>query len=103
MTGLIRRPIVSEKATKLGLQRQYVFEVGPDANKIEIKKAIESLFEVKVQSVRTVRVKGKIKSRITKKGLMRGRTALRKKAYITLKEGHSIDIVSGSGASSGKE
>lgn len=95
MIGIIKRPIISEKANRLNSLRQYVFEVMPDANKIEIRKAIEEMFEVNVQSVRTVRVKGKIKSRFTKRGLMRGKTALKKKAYITLKEGQTIDIVSG--------
>jgi large subunit ribosomal protein L23 len=95
MTGIIKRPIISEKATKLGHLRQYVFEVTPESNKIEIKKNIEQMFEVKVDSVRTVRVKGKVKSRITRRGLMRGKTPLRKKAYVTLKTGYTIDIVSG--------
>lgn len=93
----INRPVVTEKAMKQGAHRQYAFIVEPDANKIEIKKAIESFFEVKVDNVRTLRVKGKHKSRFTKKGLMRGKTALRKKAYVTLKEGFTIDLVAGGG------
>ncbi|MDQ1265231.1 MAG: large subunit ribosomal protein [Bacteroidota bacterium] len=99
MIDIIKKPVVTEKAMKLGVARQYAFIVNPNANKIEIKKAIEEMFEVQVQSVRTVRVKGKQKSRITRKGLMRGKTSLRKKAYITLKEGHTIDIVSGAAES----
>lgn len=95
MIEIIRRPVITEKATKLGELGQYVFEVAPDSNKIEIKKAIEELFEVDVVSVRTVRVKGKIKSRFTRRGIMRGKTALKKKAYITLKKGQTIDIVAG--------
>ena len=72
-----------------------MFEVSTGANKIEIKKSIEEMFEVDVVSVRTLRVKGKIKSRFTRKGIMRGKTALRKKAYVTLKKGQTIDIVAG--------
>jgi large subunit ribosomal protein L23 len=95
MFEIIRKPIITEKAMSLGHTRQYAFEVSPDSTKIDIKKAIEELYEVKVDSVRTLRVKGKNKSRFTKKGLMKGRTKLRKKAYITLREGYSIEIVSG--------
>lgn len=95
MIEVVRKPIVTEKAMKLGDLRQYVFEVDPKANKIQIKQAIEKIFEVNVISIRTVRVKGKFRSRFTKRGIMRGRTSLRKKAYITLKEGQSIEIVSG--------
>lgn len=95
MIEVIEKPVVTEKAHKLGEQGQYVFQVMPNANKIQIKEAIEKMFEVNVVSVRTVRVKGKIKSRITKKGIMRGKTAMRKKAYITLKKGQTIDVVSG--------
>ena len=95
MIEIIKRPLLTEKAMKNNEQGIYVFEVVPTANKIEIKKAIEHLFEVNVESVRTVRTKGKVKSRMTRKGLMRGRRPLRKKAYITLKKGQTIDIVSG--------
>ena len=79
----------------LGHHRQYVFEVDPGSTKIEVKKAVEELYEVKVDSVRTLNVKGKNKSRFTKKGLMKGKTKLRKKAYVTLQQGYSIEIVSG--------
>lgn len=95
MKEIIRKPVITEKATKLGELGQYVFEVDPDANKIEIRDAIHSIFEVDVVSVRTTRVKGKIKSRMTRKGIMKGRRPLRKKAYVTLKKGQTIDIVAG--------
>ncbi len=95
MIEVIKKPVITEKATKLGVLGQYVFEVSTGANKIEIKKSIEEMFEVDVVSVRTLRVKGKIKSRFTRKGIMRGKTALRKKAYVTLKKGQTIDIVAG--------
>ncbi len=95
MIEIIKRPIITEKAMKLGEQRQYVFEVDPNANKIQIKKAVEEMFEVKVESVRTLRVKGKVRSRYTRRGIMRGKTPLRKKAFVTLKEGFTIDLVGG--------
>ncbi len=95
MIEIIKRPKITEKAMKLGEQRQYVFEVDPKANKIQIKKAIEEMFEVKVESVRTLRVKGKVRTRYTRRGIMRGKTPLRKKAYVTLKEGFTIDLVGG--------
>jgi len=95
MIDIIKRPLVTEKAMRLGEQKQYVFVVDPRANKIEIKKAIEEMFEVDVVSVRTAHLKGKKKSRYTRSGIMRGKTASKKKAYVTLKEGQSIDLVSG--------
>lgn len=99
MANVIKRPVITEKASKLNTLRQYVFEVEPNSNKIQIKSAIESMFNVNIVGLRTVRVKGKAKSRFTKKGLMRGKSALRKKAYITLKDGQTLDIVSGEATS----
>ena len=93
MIEIIKRPIITEKAMKMGESGQYVFEVDKAANKIQIRKAIEEMFEVNCVSVRTTVVKGKVKSRVTKKGLMRGTTPTRKKAYITLKKGQTIDLV----------
>jgi len=98
MITVLKNPIITEKATKITHLRQYVFEVETSANKVQIKNAIESMFSVDVDSVRTVRVKGKNKVRMTKKGIMRGKTNLKKKAYITLKEGQTIDVVTGEGA-----
>lgn len=95
MIEIIKRPLLTEKAMKSNEQGIYAFEVTPNANKIEIKKAIEALFEVQVDSVRTLRIKGKVKVRNTRKGVMRGRRPMMKKAYITLKKGQTIDIVSG--------
>ncbi len=98
MLHLIKRPIVTEKSNKVNhIHKHYVFEVAVGTNKIEIAKAVEHMFQVKVEQVRTVNVKGKYRSRYTKRGLMRGRTKARKKAYVRLKEGYSIDIVSGEG------
>ncbi len=97
MKQIIKRPVITEKAMSLASQRQYVFEVHPEANKIQIKEAIEKLFEVNITSIRTVRIKGKNKIRMTRRGMMKGKTALKKKAYITLKEGQTIELVSGVG------
>ena len=74
-----------------------MFEVETSSNKVQIKKAIELKFTVNVDSVRTVRIKGKNKVRMTKKGIMRGKTNLVKKAYVTLREGQTIDVVTGEG------
>jgi large subunit ribosomal protein L23 len=98
MIEIIKKPIVTEKAMKNGEKGQYVFEVDTRSNKIQIKKAVEEMFEVNVVSVRTARVKGKIKSRITRQGVMRGKTAMKKKAFVTLKKGQTIDIVGGTAA-----
>lgn len=95
MLQIIKRPIITEKAMKLATLRQYVFQVDQNANKIEIKKAIEEMFEVNIISCRTVRIKGKKKVRMTRRGIMRGSTPNIKKAYVTLKEGQSIELVSG--------
>jgi large subunit ribosomal protein L23 len=98
MITVLKRPLLTEKATQVGQNRQYVFEVDPAANKIQIKAAIKTMFDVDAESVRTVRIKGKVKSRFTRRGLQVGKTNLKKKAYVTLKEGQTIDIVSGEGA-----
>lgn len=97
MNQVIKKPLITEKAMTLAETRQYVFEVFQNANKIEIRKAVEEMFEVEVQSIRTANIKGKNKTRFTKSGLMRGRTPNKKKAYVTLKEGYEIELVSGAG------
>lgn len=87
---VLRGPHISEKATVLAeAQGQYVFKVSVDATKLEIKKAVEQLFEVKVQSVATLNVKGKTKR--TAKGM--GKRASWKKAYVRLEQGQDIDFV----------
>lgn len=89
------KPIVTEKATRVTERRgQYTFRVSPDANKFQIKDIVERLYGVKVVSVNTANMRGKNKSRWTKSGLLRGKTAAWKKAYVTLAEGQSIDFYS---------
>ena len=88
---LVRRPVVTEKSTLGSEHHQVAFEVPLDARKPEIKAAIEGLFKVKVTAVNTLRQKGKSKR-------FRGRLGTRsdvKKAYVTLAEGHSIDVTTG--------
>jgi len=85
-------PHISEKATIVAEDaKQVVFRVASDATKPEIKKAVEQLFEVKVQSVRTLNVKGKTKR--TARGL--GKRKDIRKAYVRLAEGHDIDFIGG--------
>ena len=88
---VIRRPVVTEKSTLASEHNQVVFQVPLDATKPEIKAAVEGLFKVKVKAVNTLRQKGKVKR-------FRGRIGHRsdrKKAYVTLEEGHSIDVTTG--------
>jgi large subunit ribosomal protein L23 len=91
MTGILKRPIVTEKITALQEKRQYSFEVTLEANKIEIAKAVEKKFKVTVLGVRTLTVKGKRKTQLTRRGRFEGRTNTWKKAIVTLKEGDKID------------
>ena len=91
MIGLIFRPIVTEKITKLQEKRQYAFEVDLAANKIEIAHAVEKKFKVTVTGVRTMNYAGKSKTQMTKKGRFTGTTRHFKKAIVTLKEGEKID------------
>lgn len=91
----IVKPLVTEKVTDLTEKHNvFCFVVRPEANKLQIKNEVEALYNVKVVSVNTVNYAGKNKSRYTKAGLLRGKTNAFKKAYVTLKEGESIDFFS---------
>jgi large subunit ribosomal protein L23 len=92
MADILVRPILTEKVTKLQEVRQYAFEVPFAANKIDIERSVEKKFKVKVLSVRTLRVKGKHKIQLTRRGRFEGRTRAWKKAIVTLKEGDKIDF-----------
>ena len=86
---IVKAPVITEKSANLGQERgQYVFKVDPKANKTEIKQAIEKLFNVKVQEIRTVNVKPK-KRRV---GRYAGKTNRSKKAIVTLAEGQTIEL-----------
>jgi large subunit ribosomal protein L23 len=93
MREILRRPLVTEKMTVLQEKRQYAFEVDPEANKVEIARAIEKKFNVVVESIRTMVHKGKAKTQLTRRGRFAGRTAHWKKALVTLKEGDKIEFV----------
>ena len=91
--SIIIKPIISEKANYLtDLRGAYSFLVNPKANKIQVKKAIELLYGVKVSDVRTMIYAPKVSSKNTKKGLQVGKTSKLKKAIVTLAEGEVIDI-----------
>ena len=85
---VIKRPIVSEKTTKLSEERKYTFEVDRNANKIQIKEAVEALFDVKVQKVNIINGVAKPK----RVGQYTGFTSKVTKAIVTLKPGNKIDI-----------
>ena len=87
--GIIIKPIVTEKQTAITekMDNRYGFRVSPDANKLEIKKAIEDMYNVTVVDV-------KKKSRYTKSGIINGKQSAFKKAIVTLKEGETIDFFS---------
>ncbi len=87
---VLHGPHISEKSTVIADEAgQVVFRVAPDANKHEVKTAVEKLFDVEVRDVRTVNVKGKRK----RFGMVRGRRRDWKKAYVTLAEGQDIDLL----------
>lgn len=88
---VIRKPIITEKATMASEANAVVFEVAMSANKPQIKEAVEGLFNVKVKAVNTTITKGKTK-------VFRGKKGTRKdvkKAYVTLEEGNTIDVTTG--------
>jgi len=89
------KPIVTEKMTTQGEDfNRYGFVVDRNANKLEIKKAVEDLYNVKVSEVNTMRYAGKRKQRFTKSGVSVGKTTAYKKAVVTLAEGEVIDFYS---------
>jgi len=88
---VIRRPVITEKATMASEANAVVFEVASEANKPQIKDAVERLFNVKVKSVNTTITKGKVKRF---RGVL-GRRKDVKKAYVTLEEGNTIDVTTG--------
>ncbi|SMX25441.1 50S ribosomal protein L23 [Boseongicola aestuarii] len=88
---VVRKPIITEKTTMASENGAVVFEVAIDANKPQIKEAVEGLFGVKVKAVNTTITKGKVKR-------FRGQLGKRKdvkKAYVTLEEGNTIDVTTG--------
>lgn len=91
LANILIRPIISEKTNLLAETcKQFTFSVDKRASKKQVKDAVESMFDVKVESVQVTNVKGKAK----RTGAHLGRRSNWKKAYVALKEGHDIDFVS---------
>lgn len=91
MHDMLLKPIITEKTTMLMSDGKYTFKVPLHANKIEIRKAVESVFNVKVKSVATIRVLGKVK----RMGKFEGKRSDYKKAVVTLQEGETIEFFEG--------
>ena len=94
--AFIIKPLVTEKQTKITEKNpsRYGFIVRPEANKLQIKREVESLYHVTVVDVNTLRYAGKRLSRYTKAGLIKGQKNAFKKAIVTVKEGDTIDFYS---------
>lgn len=90
--NIIKKPLFTEKGSYMKeSENKILVEVNPDANKVEIKKAIEEIFKVKVEKVLTINIKGKWK----RYGRSVGKRPDRKKAVITLKKGEKLDFIEG--------
>ena len=92
--SVLKKPLVTEKVSALNEKGKYGFIVDTAANKVEIKKAVEKKYGVNVESVNTMNVMGKFKSRFTKAGVLSGRKPNYKKAIVTLAPGEVIDFYS---------
>ena len=94
---IIIRPLFTEKMSRLENERKYSFQVSPKAKKLEIKKGVESLFDVKVDSVSTMNRLGKGKTMTVRSGgktiRTNGKRSNWKKAIVTLKDGENIDLM----------
>lgn len=89
------KPIITEKMTEAGDDfNQYGFVVSKKANKIQIRNAVEEMYGVTVESVNTMRYRGKSRSRYTRAGIIKGKENSFKKAVVTLAEGDTIDFYS---------
>jgi len=88
---VLRRPVITEKNTMLLEGNKYTFEVAREANKHQIKEAVETAFKVRVAKVNVITVHGKMRHA----GRHRGLTPTWKKAVVTLEEGHKIEIFEG--------
>jgi large subunit ribosomal protein L23 len=92
---VIIKPLVTEKQTlQTEKLNRYAFQVAKEANKLQVKEAVEKMYNVTVESVNTILTPGKNKSRFTKAGVIEGRIYSSKKALVTLKDGDKIDFYS---------
>ncbi len=90
---ILIRPLISEKGAALGTKlNKFGFVVAPEANKIQIRQAVEKMYGVTVKSVDTLIMPGKFKQRYTKTGIAKGQKGYMKKAIVTLKAGDTIDF-----------
>lgn len=89
--NILIRPLVTEKISNLGMHNQYAFEVSADVNKVQIKKAIETYYQVRPVKVRLMNIQGKN----VRWGRRQGRTKSRKKAMVTLRQGDKIELYEG--------
>ncbi|WP_276366963.1 50S ribosomal protein L23 [Chryseolinea sp. H1M3-3] len=92
--SILKKPLVTEKVSALNEKGKYGFIVDTDANKVEIKNAVEKQYGVNVEQVNTMVVMGKKKTRYTKAGVLAGRKPSYKKAIVTLAAGEVIDFYS---------
>ena len=92
--SILKRPLDTEKVSALNEKGKYGFIVDAEANKVEIKQAVEKQYGVNVEKVNTIKVMGKLKTRYTKAGVLSGRRPNYKKAIVTLAEGEVIDFYS---------
>ena len=92
--SVLKRPLVTEKMSALNEKGKYGFIVDINANKVEIKNAVEKTYGVNVEKVNTMKVMGKFKTRYTKAGVLSGRQPNYKKAIVTVSEGEVIDFYS---------
>lgn len=92
--SILKKPLVTEKVSALNEKGKYGFIVDIEANKVEIKNAVEKQYGVNVERVNTMTVMGKLKTRYTKAGVLSGRRPNYKKAIVTLAEGEVIDFYS---------
>ena len=91
--SILIKPIITEKATNDSeLNNRYTFQVNVKANKIEIKNAVEAVYGVSVEKVRTINVRPDRRTRYTKTGIQHGKTNAIKKAIVQLAEGETIDL-----------
>jgi large subunit ribosomal protein L23 len=88
---IIVRPIITEKSSRMMEDNKYTFEVHPQANKTEVRKAVETVFKVKVEKVHTLKVRSKPK----RMGVFLGKSRAWKKAIVTLAEGERIEFFEG--------
>lgn len=93
--SVLVKPLITEKASSLNEKGKYGFIVHRSANKVEIKKEVEKMYGVSVESVNTMNYQGKAKSRFTKSRVIKGRASSFKKAIITVADGEVIDFYSG--------